>query len=114
MTKIESLSTRATRFRAIPGYLQETVKPLRGRRGQRGTVKKGLQRLAREAAKPRLETPRLLCGCVLFDRVRVLEPRELHGEPFLQVAHHPSRDLSERDVAADLGPMVGRDTGAGE
>src|SRR6478609_10862478 len=60
------------------------------------------------------ETRRLLCGRVLFDRVRMLQPGKLDGEAGLEMPDHAAGDLAERDVAADLGPLFGADAGAGQ
>ena len=42
----------------------------------------------------------------------MLKPGELHREAFLEVTHHPPRDLAEGDEAADLRPLRCGDTGA--
>jgi hypothetical protein len=48
-----------------------------------------------------------------FDRVRVLKPRELDGEAFFQLTHHPAGDLAEGDHRADVRPQGGRHRDAG-
>ena len=55
----------------------------------------------------RLKAPfrRLRAGNVLFEKIRMLQARELDGEALLEVAHDPALCLAEADEAADRRPL---------
>ena len=61
------------------------------------------------ALNARFSPAALPAGHVLFQKVRVLEVGELHGEAVVEVAHHPARGLADGDRGADLGPLLGGD-----
>ena len=52
---------------------------------------------------------RLLSADAFFERIRVLEPRELDGEAVFEMADDPARHPADGDERADFRPLTDKD-----
>jgi len=68
--------------------------------------------MRQQRGTPMWQRPVSAAAHVLFEEIRMLEPRELDGEAVLEIANDAALHLAERHQRAHGRPLVGGDTGA--